>query len=507
MLSILKLYPLLRANESLGLKRHPALERNRIAKGLLYIVTAYYAACMVLVGCALPLALMDSGSAAYHRMDEWMWVLLIIDFWFRFVVQTTPAQTMLHYSLLPIRRTQMVHIFLGRNMLAAGNLFWGFLLVPFGVLSVAPLLGGWALVGWLAGYWLLIVANSLAYAFFRALILRKIWWVLVPVAIHLAVAVLAVGTGHNFMRMPCLWLMDDCAHGNAVTFLCLAMAPGILYLMNMELQTRITVDELLHKDEYTVRKESGKAYPQKGLAKRLADRMGLTGSYLKLEWCLWWRNKNMRVSLLAGVAMMAIMVGIQYATTIYDTKFMQEFICLYCYAYAGIAGLVQVMGAEGNYIDALMVRRESILSLLRAKFIFPTLLCIIPFVMLLPLVIAGKNSLWMNLGYLFFATGCINHMLLYLAAYNNTTIALNESMQRTQSNMTQMLVTFVVLFLPLGVSKLCTLALGYTWGYVLLMALGVVCLAAQPLWLNDIYQRFMKRRHTNMDAMRASRNQ
>ena len=63
----------------------------------------------------------------------------------------------------------------------------------------------------------------------------------------------------------------------------------------------------------------------------------------------------------------------------------------------------------------------------------------------------------------------------------------------------------MALFLPIGIEKFGLLLLGEPWGYVLLIAFGIVGLATHRLWLQNIYTRFMQRRYVNMDGFRASR--
>ena len=50
------------------------------------------------------------------------------------------------------------------------------------------------------------------------------------------------------------------------------------------------------------------------------------------------------------------------------------------------------MSYEGNYIDGLMSRKESIYSLLRAKYILYSIALIIPFVLMIPGMVTGRVS-------------------------------------------------------------------------------------------------------------------
>ena len=121
-------------------------------------------------------------------------------------------------------------------------------------------------------------------------------------------------------------------------------------------------------------------------------------------------------------------------------------------------------------------------------------------------MIIGKMSVWMNLGYLFFTAGVLYPILFQLAVYNKDTFPLNQKLTGKQGNATQQIISMVILFLPIGFEKLATVSLGDPWGYILLMCLGIIGVATHKIWIKNIYQRFMLRRHINMEGFRASRN-
>ena len=168
--------------------------------------------------------------------------------------------------------------------------------------------------------------------------------------------------------------------------------------------------------------------------------------------------------------------------------------------------LISIMCHEGNYIDGLMSRRESIYQLLRAKYYFNSLMLIIPPIFFIPLMVVGKLSIWMNLGYLFFTVGVLYPIMFQMAVYNKDTLPLNQKLTGKQGNATQQVISLAILFLPLAIERLAVLLLGDIWGYVFLISLGGIGVATHKIWLRNIYQRFMARRYANMEGFRASRN-
>lgn len=492
------LYKLIARNADLKAERHPMLDKNRFMKFLMAFMWLYYAAILVFLGVVMAMGMKYSynGVAAFHVFDGGMLWLLICDFWFRFGLQETPAQNVQPYALLPIRRSFLMNVYLVRSGLSLGNLYWGFLLVPFALIAIAIPFGWLPSFGWLLGWWLLLVANGYAYLFCRALIMKHLAWTLLPAIIHGALIAIMLVPDKNPLDMPCTLFMYGFFKWDVLPFLCTMAVIAFFYWANYRLQMGMVHDEVAKKEDRELRHTSELSF---------LNRYGKLGEYMKLEVRQRMRNKSVRMGFLVGLGIMLMFSLVMYFSDVYDNSFMRSFICLYNYVILGMMTLVTIMCYEGNYIDGLMSRRESILQLLTAKYYFNVILLFIPPIILLPLMIIGKMSVWMNVGYLFFTAGVVYPMLFQMAVYNDNTLPMNTKMTGKQGNMAQQIVSMVILFLPLGLEKLAGLLLGEPWGYVLLAVMGIVGLATHRLWLRNVYTRFMARRYKNMEGFRASR--
>ena len=493
-----RLYRLIEKTEELKDERHPMFERNRFMKFLMWFMVAYYAALLLIMGVMLGLALKGDYSAAYHRLDGGFFYLLIIDFWMRFMMQETPAQKAHAYALLPIRRSFLMHGYLIRAMLSWGNAFWGFFLVPFGLVSVVPIAGWGAFLGWLIGYWLLFVLNGLCYLFIRALCMRHMLWFLSAVVVHAALVCVCVIPDHNILRVPFVHFMDGFVHWQLLPYLIVAVPIVIAYWANFRLQMGMVYNEIGKKEEVDLKNVS---------QFRALNRYGAMGEYLKLEIKLRMRNKQPKMQFFMGIGLITFFSLMLYFTDVYDTGFMKSFICLYDYIILGATTLITIMCYEGNYIDGLMSRRDSLFDLLRAKYYFNSAMLLIPFVLILPLMIIGKISIWMNLGYLLFTAGVLYPCVFQLAVYNKNTLPLNVKLSKANSGtMMQSIISVIILFLPIAIEKISVLLLGPVLGYMPLIILGIVGFATHRHWLRNIYSRFMVRRFENMEAFRSSRH-
>ncbi|MBP5514143.1 MAG: hypothetical protein J6Y04_05155 [Bacteroidaceae bacterium] len=492
-----QLYRLLERTEELKAKRHPMFEKNRFMKFLMWFMVAYYAAIMIFMGVSMGFGLKGDYSAAYHRLDGGFYWMLIIDFWMRFMLQETPAQKSQTYALLPIRRSFLMNTYLIQSMLSWGNLFWAFFLVPFGLVSIVPMLGWMSFIGWLLGYWLLFVFNGMCYLFVRALCMKHMLWFLVPLAIHAGIICYAVIPDHNALRVPCVYFIQGFVEWQWWAFAIVAVLIALVYWANYVLQMGMVYNEIGKKEEVDMKSVTQFSY---------LNRYGVMGEYLKLEFKLRMRNKQAKMQFFMGLGFILFFGAMLYFTDVYDGPFWRSFICLYDYVIMGVVTLITIMCYEGNYIDGLMSRRETIYDLLRAKYFFNTVILLIPFILITPLMIIGKISVWMNLGYLFFTAGVLFPCVFQLAVYNKNTLSLNVKLYKSNTGTAmQNIVSAVALFLPIAIEKISVLLLGNVWGYAPLIALGIIGIATHRLWLRNIYRRFMLRRYENMEGFRASR--
>lgn len=496
----IKLYRLLRKQDRLKDERNPMFDKNRFMKFLGVFMWLYYAALLILLGVTLPLGMADTfnGVAAFHVLDGGLVYVLVTDFWCRALMQESPSQRIRPYTLLPIRRSFLLHVYLLRSGFSLGNLYWMFMFVPFGLCSVYPLLGWGGLLGWLAGWWLMCVINGFLYLMVRTLCMRHMAWWLLPLAVHAALLCSMLLPHSNWLDMPCTQVMYAFARCQVWAFLLAIALLALLYKLCYLLQGIVVYTEISKEEDAPV---------ESNMQLEFLNRYGQLGEYLKLEMKMRLRNKTLRYQFIMALAAMLLLSGILFFTDIYDAAFMKSFICLYDYLVPSTITLVCIMCHEGNYIDALMSRRNSIYQLLRAKYIFNAFMTILPALLLIPLMITGKVSVWMNLGYMFFTQGVVVPLIFQLAVYNNNTLPLNAKVTGSkQGNTMQQIASMVALFVPIGIENLGRFALGQIGGYVLMIVLGIIGIVSMPLWLRSTYNRMMARRYVNMEGFRATRN-
>ncbi len=237
------------------------------------------------------------------------------------------------------------------------------------------------------------------------------------------------------------------------------------------------------------------------------DRFGVIGEYMKLELKSTVRNLVVRKQFITGALCMLMLCGLFSFSDVYeDMPFMQIFVCVYCFTCLGVMTLTTIMCAEGNYMDGLMVRKETVLSLLKAKYYFQCLMMVVPFLFSLMPILEGKITWLSALGCLFFTSGVVFPFIFQLAVYNDTTIHLNEKLTKAgRDTKVQMLMSAAALFLPMLVMYGLVNVLGSKVAAIVMISVGVTGTVLHPWWLRNIYNRFMERRYRNMDGFRNSR--
>ena len=489
-----QLYRLLRKNTNLSYKRSPAFEQNKWAKLLIYLGGGMFALYLIMYGC---LAGMGAEGEA-GLMLAFAPIYMAIDFLLRFIVQTTPGMMVKPYILQPISRYTAIECFLIGEHVSVYNWLWLCMFVPY---SIILLFAGesFALVLLeLVTCELLIILNSQIYLFFRTLINRTVLWLIPGLAFYALpfLPVMLSPKASTFEKMT-----ESLVHiGLSWYFLPLLLVViCALFFVNRHMQFIFVYEEISKKTERALKHVSEFAF---------FNRFGIVGEYLKIELKSNIRNKTMRTRCIYSlVAVIAFSLIVAY-TTIYDSELMQNFWCLYCFALYGITALIKIMGQEGNYIELLMMHRENIIALLRAKFIFYSAVLIIPFVIMLPAVFTGKYTLLMLFAYMLLTAGFLHFIIFQLAVYNKQTLPLQLKVTAKGNfeNGMQLFIELFALIGPVLITGLGYLLVGLTYTYIFMCVIGLAFILTHPIWIRNIYSRMMKRRYENLDGFMNSRD-
>ena len=489
----------LRKHRKLAEKRNPMFEANRFAKFWGYFMALFWIGYLIFFGTMFAFA-MDGGSKEpYHVMNAGFVFVMGIDFLMRFAFQKPPTQEMKPYVLLPIRKSRLIDILLVRSGMSSFNLLWLFFYVPFSILTVTRFWGVWGVVTYSVGIWLLMLFNNYWYLLCRTLMEERIWWLLLPAGVYAALGCALFIPDDSPLYDWSTTLGEGFIQGQLPTFAGMAVAILILVLINRQLMQRMVYAEI-SKVEVTTEKV-GKVSEY-----RFFNRFGEIGEYMRLELKLYLRNKMTKKMLYLITAVVLMFSLLLSFSDTYQGN-MREFFVLYCFIICAVQGLSGLMTYEGNYIDGLMSRKESIYSLLRAKYYLWSGVLIVPFLLMLPAVFTGKITFLTCVGWLFFVPGPVYWMLFQLAVINKKTLNLNAKVTGRQNIGTGMqnLITAGAFFIPFLINNLLKGFFSPETASFTLIVIGILFMATSKYWIRNVYHRFMKRRYENMEGFRDSR--
>jgi len=496
----MNLYKIIKQNQKLAEKRNPAFDSNRFAKFLIYFMIVYWAAIFLFLGVSLPFMFegLVPNMEPYHIMNQGFIYVMLADFLMRFMAQPSVSQEIKPYLLMPVKRKKLISLLLLKSGLDGYNFFWFFVYVPFAFLTVIRFYGFGGMFLYLIGLWLVFVFNNYWYLLCKLLLGEKTLWLLLPVAVFgLLGAAEFLLDGLPISRFT-MDLGEGFIEGNPLSFLFVLACIGVMFFINLKLQQRMIYNEISKKEDTKIKHVS---------EYKFLDKYGEVGEYIRLEIKLITRNKTVKTQFRMGVIVMMAFSFLLAFTDVYDGTGMTKFICLYNYAVLPIMTLGQVMCFEGNYIDGLMSRKESIFNLLRAKYYLTTLIILVPLLFMMFPISKGKITLLMAIAYLIFVVGFVFFMLLQLAVYNTRTLPLNANLMKSNksSNWIQGLITSFAFFLPFMIDTTLTALFPAEIAHIILIVIGLGFIATHNLWIKNIYKRFMKRRYENMEEFRASR--
>ena len=441
---------------------------------------------------------LDANASHWFTAMEYMVaqmpLVLIADFLARLMFQQTPSQLVKPYILLPVPRYVCIDSFILTSLLSWGNLLWFIMFVPFVLMSVCFSYGLLTSISFLILAYLIILCSSQFYLICRTLFNNNIIWWTLPIGTFLAIFLPWILRGYTAFLRFYAPIATGIEHGNIIPHLGILAVLAVLIIINRRLQY-VSVWQELGKQKVTKLKRVSEF--------SLFNRFDEVGEYLKLEIKLLMRNKNPRKTFLFAIVLVLLISMIIAFTSVYDSQFMTNFWCFYCFAIFGGMLLIKAMSYEANYIETLFIHKENILKLLRAKYYFFCMLLLIPFVLMLPMVFMGKWNIAMLIAYGVFTAGSQYCLIMQMAVYNKQKIALNEKIVGKggiENSYMQILTEAIAFFLPLAIIQPLEIIAGKYIAWGTMFTTGVIFIVTHKLWLNNIYRRMMKRKYKNLEA-------
>jgi hypothetical protein len=495
-----ELIRLLLRHRKLADDRSLSAKENKFAK--FFILFSILIIVIYLMGLAVGLSLIvnsDITATATENLCIGIPFLLLVDFNMRFTMQQTPAHIIKPYILLPLPRYTCIDAFIYSSLISKSNFVWFAFFLPYALMSIV-FSYGMATATLTMLLCLVLIINSQWYAIARTLINRSvIWWILPIIIYGIEAMPLYVGSNAGWNQFvntySTLGTMLD-KHNVLPIFIAIVVLVGIT-AVNRRLQY-VSIERELMRTE--VKKSVKKV--------NFFEKYGEIGLFMQLEIKLLLRNATPKKALRSGFFTMAMICAFIVLSDVYDSSGMTNFWGLYAFMIFGTMNLLGLMSYEGNYIDCMLTHRENILSLLKAKYVFYSLLLIAPFLLMLPAVISGKWSLLMLVSYLIFTMGFQYFIAFQTAVYNKITVPLNTKMTDKaglKTNYIQLVLVAIVFIVPNILVNVLQSIFSENVAYVTMLLIGLGFIATHRLWLRNVYNRLMKRKYENLEGFISSR--
>lgn len=495
-----ELIRLLLRHRRLADDRSLSATENKFAK--FFILFSILIIVIYLMGLAVGLSLIvnsDITATATENLCIGIPFLLLVDFNMRFTMQQTPAHIIKPYILLPLPRYTCIDAFIYSSLISKGNFVWFAFFLPYALMSIVFSYGMATATLTMLLCLVLILINSQWYAIARTLINRSvIWWILPIIIYGIEAMPLYVGSNAGWNQFCNLYstvgtMLDK--HNVLPIFIAIVVLVGII-AVNRRLQYVSIERELMRTEVKKVNKFA------------FFEKYGEIGLFMQLEIKLLLRNATPKKALRSGFFTMAMICAFIVLSDVYDSSGMTNFWGLYAFMIFGTMNLLGLMSYEGNYIDCMLTHRENILSLLKAKYVFYSLLLIAPFLLMLPAVISGKWSLLMLVSYLIFTMGFQYFIAFQTAVYNKITVPLNTKMTDKaglKTNYIQLVLVAIVFIVPNILVNVLQSIFSENVAYVTMLLIGLGFIGTHRLWLRNVYNRLMKRKYENLEGFISSR--
>lgn len=411
----------------------------------------------------------------------------------RFFMQQLPTMEIVHYQLLPIKKSTLIHFILVKGKVNFFVLLSFIVFAPFALMQVAYYEGTSAAWLWLIGMMLIdLTVNNFVFYLKKQLVnnLKTVTTVLLLLGLFVTGDVLkwysfsdlfaqAIGV---VLRHPVLWLVPL----------------GVLaasYLINYRfLYKRLYLEEIATKKSELLR-ENRFGYLQ---------RFGLVGEIILLDIKLYIRNKRTKSMLYLTPVVLAYGLffypGEQYST---DSGFM-IFIGIFLSGYLMITYLQNAFAYEGSYFDYLFSSGIDFEQYIKAKLTLASIAVAVSYLLTLPYLYFGWHILLINTATALFNIGFITPMMLYIATYNKKAMQLSRG---NAFNFQGMSAVHWLTMLPVFVLPT-LIYLPFKWfgnpdyGLLVLALIGLITMAFRKFLVQLIFQNLQEKKYIMASGFR-----
>lgn len=473
--------------------RSATLNKNIATKGILIFLAIYFSLLGIFLGFQITESLMDVQNkiAAFNAL---VFTYIGIDIIVRVMFQNLPTFGFQPFLIIPVKRKRIARYMLNKSLLHFFNVFPLFLLLPFTFRIAINELEASVLIAWLASLILMIFADHFLsiYIKWRTNESNALFYGF----LGLAVVVFAIDHFGIFDVNETFGKLFDLVVAQPGLALIFPLLIVLLYILNQQyLWSRFYVDELSQK------KKEGKIHDFSWL-----NQVGEYGKMLSLEVKMILRNKRPRQS-----AIMSSLF-IFYGLIIYKDYKPDgpEFIVVLGGMF--MTGIFSMMYGQffpawhSRYYPLLMAQNMKMKQVLQSAFFLMAVTNVIFYLLSLGYMFITPKVWYIHFAVMLYNVGVNTWVIFALGLNSRKSIDLDQRATFNYQGMsaTNWLITFPILFGPLAVYGLLTLAFGKIVAYVILGSIGLIGIILHPKLIDYFTGEYLKRKHKMIAGYKAT---
>jgi hypothetical protein len=478
--------------------RSAAWSRNLVIRIVYAGMMLYLMAAFLMLGFTLDKVLLQiaGGGNPVELLNRVLLYYFGFEVIVRFFMQATPAMSITPFLHLPVRRSMLMHFLLARSAVGPLNYISFLVFIPFAVRSVSAVYSGMAACCWLVALFLTVVTVIYATVYVkRQLVVKPVVTLCCGVAFLglIALDVLKVFSLSEFSVMlfgaalvQPVWLP---------VFLLVAMA---VYHLNYSFLISHSYPEEIDR---TRRKKQ-----KTGRSLAFMSRFGRIGELVGLELKLIFRHKRTKSIIYTAAIFLTYGLLFYPNPQFRDSMLWLVFVGIFVTGLPMISYGQYIIAWEGRFFDGILIRNNSLLEYLQAKYYLLAAFCLVCYVLTVPYVFFGMKFLWLQTACFLFNTGVGSVMMLWFGTYNSKRIELmhGSAFNWQGSGVMQFIVLLPLLVLPMLIVFIFDrFGLG-AWGLRVLALLGLAGILSHKQLLQAVCRRLSKAKYSLAEGYRGN---
>uniref|UniRef100_UPI003216AD52 DUF5687 family protein n=1 Tax=uncultured Draconibacterium sp. TaxID=1573823 RepID=UPI003216AD52 len=475
--------------------RSATVNKNMATKGILIFFAIYFSLVALVMGLNLSETLAktnpDNQISAFNAL---VFIYIGFEFVLRIMIQNLPTFGFQPFLIVPVKRLRIARYMLNKSLLHFFNVLPLFLLIPFLLRTAVHELETTALIAWLASLILMIFVNH-----FLAIYVK---WrtnesnILFYGFLAVAAGITAIDYFNVFDITGTFGKIFDYIIANPAAVAIFPILIIGLYILNQQyINSRFYLDELSQK------KKEGSTHDFSWL-----NNVGEYGKMLSLEVKMLIRNKRPR-----NTVMMSVLF-IFYGLLIYKDHGSETPEVMFVFGGMFMTGIFSMMYGQffpawhSRYYPFLMAQNVKMKQVLQSAFFLMAVTNIVFYLLSLGYMYINPKVLYIHFVVMLYNVGVNTWVIFALGLNSKKSIDLDQRAMFNYQGMsaTNWLITFPILFGPMAVYGLFSLAFGKIAAYVILGALGLIGIILHPRLIDYFSKKYLKRKHKMIAGYKAT---